>query len=226
MKKIICAFNKPELDEFNRSDLLFSPAIQIESVDYRLINPLNSYDWLLFTSKNGIRYFKAFHDASYEGKIAVLGHSTAHELEQYGYKADFVGDGSSSSAMAKALVDLIEPKDKILAVLGEMASFNLQIGMGEKHKIDRIDVYSTQLASLQDKEVRQLILADEYKLILVASPSAVKSLFLNFEGRKINWRLACIGETTASACRTLGIKPTLIASRQNFETLLQEALAF
>ncbi|MFV0554479.1 MAG: uroporphyrinogen-III synthase [Mangrovibacterium sp.] len=224
MRKIICAFHKPELEAFERPDLLFAPVIKIEGSTYRLSSPLESYDWLLFTSKNGIRYFKDFHDGSYRGKIAVLGSSTAKELEKYGYKADFIGDGSSSTAMAAALSNVLTAHDKVLAVLGQMASFNLQMGL--KMKVDRVDVYDTILESLQDKESRQLILADEYKLILAASPSAVKSLVMNFGGRETKWRVACIGETTAQACKAMGIKPVLIASQQSFETLLNEATAY
>ncbi len=226
MKKIICAFDKPDLAGFDHSDLLFVPFIRIEKLDYKLLHPLDSYNWLLFTSKNGIRNFDAIHNGLYKGKIAVLGSSTAKELARYGYTADFVGDGTSSSAMASSLVDLIDPEEKILAVLGQIASFNLQIGMGSKHKIDRIDVYNTLLESLQDKEIRQMILNDDYKLILAASPSAVRSLLLNFGGRKINWRIACIGETTATVCRTMGIKPELVATQQNFQVFLDEALAY
>ncbi|MFV0365567.1 MAG: uroporphyrinogen-III synthase [Mangrovibacterium sp.] len=224
MRKIICTFHKPDLEAFERPDLLFAPVIKIESSSYHLPSPLESYDWLLFTSKNGIRHFDAFHDGSYKGKIAALGNSTAKELAKYGYQADFIGDGTSSAAMAVALGNVLADQDKVLAVLGHMASFNLQMGL--KMKVDRIEVYDTILESLQDKESRQLILADDYKLILAASPSAVKSLVMNFGGREIKWRMACIGETTAQVCRAMGIKPVLVASQQSFETLLSESTAY
>lgn len=226
MKKIICAFQKPDCPNSNHEDLLFAPAIRIEKLDYKLPTALDNYSWLLFTSKNGIRHFDALHQSSYQGKIAVLGKSTACELKKYGYTADFIGDGSSSSAMAKSMVSVVSPEDKILAVLGQMASFNLQIGMGEKLKVDRIDVYNTQMESLQNKEVRQLILADNYKMVLVGSPSAVKSLKLNFGSGNIEWRVGCIGKTTAAACKSAGINPLFVSSQPNFETLLQEALTY
>lgn len=226
MEKIICTFDKPELEEFSHPDLLFAPLIRVAKLDYRLERSLDTYEWLFFTSKNAIRFFDRIHDGSFKGNIAVLGESTAKELEQYGYKADFVGDGSSSVNMAKSLINIVVPGQKVLAVLGKISSFNLQIAMGEKHRIDRVDVYDTHLESLQNKEIRQLILSDDYRLILAASPSAVRSLVLNFGGKEILWRVACIGETTAQACRSLGINPLMVSTKQNFKTLLKEAMDF
>ncbi len=227
---LICTFNPPT-DEGVKSlalsaKLIFSPTIQIQDVDFRTSNKrAENYDWILFTSKNAIIRYVPYM-SEFKGKIGVLGKATERYLLEKGIVADFVGDGSSSKLMAEQLKEHIGENERILAVLGEAASYNLQSGLSSTHTIDRLEVYRTTACSLNDKDIRRQIIEGNYDLILVASPSAVKNLLANFIGQNINWKLACIGDTTAEACRSMRVEPLLVAKEQSFKNLIEEAIEY
>ncbi len=222
---IICAFEKPDSKLYDSVNLDYAPTIRIEKQYFILTRQISEYAWILFTSKNAINNF-ADKLEEYKGKIGVLGESTAKALAKYGIKPDYIGDGSSSICMGNELKKIIGKDERILVVLGNLASYNLQIILSSQNKIDRVDVYSTSHCAIQNKEVRQKIINDEYDLILVASPSAAKSLLRNFEGHQKKWKLAAIGQTTAAACQTLGITPKVISSTQSLDSLLQSSIDY
>jgi uroporphyrinogen III methyltransferase / synthase len=84
------------------AEIIDFPTIEIvppESYDEldHAIERLSSYDWLIFTSANGIRYFfKRFFDLKRDIrdmkgiKLCAIGRKTAAEMERYGIRVDLV----------------------------------------------------------------------------------------------------------------------------------------
>jgi uroporphyrinogen III methyltransferase / synthase len=78
-----------------------------------------NYDWIVFTSANGVRYFfellqkesldsRALHNL----KVAVVGIGTAERLREYGVIADFVPHNFNSEELVKELSDVEDLKNK------------------------------------------------------------------------------------------------------------------
>src|SRR5437660_12615158 len=70
---------------------------------------LNSYDWLVFTSPNGVTtffdyFFRQFHDMRDLGgaRIAALGPATANKLKELHLQVDLMPDEAISSSIAEA----------------------------------------------------------------------------------------------------------------------------
>src|SRR5439155_24092338 len=82
----------------------------------RLIGLLSRFDWVVFSSRNGVTHlFERLFDplvapsrdvrALGKAKIAAIGPGTAEELSRYYVRADLVPDEFRAESLAKALAD-------------------------------------------------------------------------------------------------------------------------
>lgn len=191
------------------------PLISTKAIPFQLLNPLSYYDWVVFTSKNALHPF--FDSVEFgDAKIATIGDATNQQLRNIGYVSDFVGSGKSGGHFAQELKSVVQPEEKILLVLGELASDVLEAGLAEVYKVDRINVYSTLKPTNIDYDILKLIQDEEYDLITMTSPSAVHHLFslIPFSSHKL--RLASIGIITSSAIESYGYSPVTEADHQNY----------
>ena len=119
------------------------PSIKIEPLSSyteldETIGRLTDYQWLVFTSVNGVKYF--FERLAYAGgdarrlatlKIAAIGTGTADSLKRFGIKADIVPVEFRAEGIAAALKDVIVPGDRILIPRAQEAREVLQQSLTE-----------------------------------------------------------------------------------------------
>ncbi len=106
---------------------ILMPAIQIEPIDDwsevdATLQRLDEFDWLIFTSVNGV---EAFLDRLWEQggdarqlfgvKIAVIGTSTAEALTKYHVRADLIPDEFRAEALAKAMAPHVKDQNVLWA---------------------------------------------------------------------------------------------------------------
>lgn len=121
-KKIIVTRTREQASELvarleeHGADCLEYSTINIEPVDDytvldRELENIDSCQWLLFTSLNGVTYFfKHLYDQGRDvrsmagPKIAVVGKATAEELLKYGIKADLLPEEFTGEGLAEALI--------------------------------------------------------------------------------------------------------------------------
>ena len=112
-----------------------------------VFNRLKSYQWLIFTSKNGVEYFyttlkninidlKILNTV----KIAVVGRKTGEEVKLKGNEPFYISGGNSSEDLLEELLNKhIKPGDNILLALGELASDKLENGLKKTASVTRVD---------------------------------------------------------------------------------------
>ncbi len=195
-------------------------------------NNLEKFDWIIFTSSNGIKYFYHFIEKFNisqtkfaDCKIAVLGKGTLKALENNQRTANFVGSRNTADDLANELIhnNLIQNK-KILLALGNLASDRTEKKLFEFANVQRIDVYKTIKPKEKNSEVINLVISDKYDLILVTSPSAIDN-FVETIGRSNlpdNLRIASIGKVTAQAVEKHGFKNEIIAKTSTYLGLAEE----
>src|SRR4030042_3573185 len=95
------------------SEIIEFPTIQIvppESYDEldRSIGKIQAYDWLIFTSRNGVKYFfKRFFEKDKDIrdmkglKICAIGTKTAKEVKKFGLKIDLIPDEFRAEGLIK-----------------------------------------------------------------------------------------------------------------------------
>ncbi len=97
-------------------NFFISPMLEINQVDYKL-DSIKDYDFVLFTSKNGLRYFKGLKKNS---KIIVIGDGTYLKAKEMGIKKVINIDGNLEDLKKQIILELkkdnkiLHPKSNIL----------------------------------------------------------------------------------------------------------------
>ena len=209
----------------NGIEVLAMPLIEVRFLLFALLADPDDYHWLVFTSKNGVHSFFSQFPSVPNVRIAVIGEKTAQALKAEGLNPDFTGSGKSGGRFADELKSMIGTGQKVLLVLGNLAPDTLADELGESNHVERVNVYETFPVSDVDPIIMKRIADDDYNVIAVSSPSAVKNLYQHAEGVFSRLRIVSIGETTSRAVRSFGTEPLATSSRQSFEGLAETVLA-
>jgi len=189
------------------------PTIEIKPADdmtelHSAIDKLNAYDWVVFTSQNGINIF--FHELFAKGKdvralgsakIAVIGKATKDELKKYGIAADVVPEKYVQESLLEAMnVEGVSGK-KILLPCASDAREALSDGLSEAGaELDRIHIYTAvKPADIETDLIEDVKNAD---MITFASSSTVKNFFEIVP--EVDAKLASIGPVTSETIKELG----------------------
>ena len=82
-------------------NFFISPMLEINQVNYKC-NPSKDYDFILFTSKNGLKYFKGLKKNS---KIIVIGDGTYLKAKEMGIKKVINIDGNLDDLKKQIILD-------------------------------------------------------------------------------------------------------------------------
>jgi len=211
------------------------PAIAIlppedwSSVD-EAIRQLESFDWVVFTSVNGVRSFLGRMEelgvpvsALSSRRLAAIGPATANALGTACRAPDVVPEQFLSDAVPDAL-GKVEGL-RILLPRADIARKEMAIELRRRGaEVVEVAVYRVQPGGEELKELLRHSPSPDF--ITLTSPSAVRSLarMLEETGRS-EWLahvpLVCIGPITANAVRELGYMPAAVAREHTVEGLLQ-----
>ena len=208
-------------------------------IDYKIkniFNELDSFHWLVFTSRNGVDYFfQAFSrlDSDKEAlnhlKIAVVGKATAEEVRKYGLNPTLISSGNTSDDLMKELEAEIQNSVltvKLLLSLGSMASDSLEKGLSRIADVTRINLYETSQPQSCSAETLSIIKNSKYNIITFTSPSQVQNFIkiLNLKSKIVNskFKMACIGKTTEKEILKHGMKPVLVSTKSDGLIFAQE----
>lgn len=196
---------------------------------------LNAYDWLVFTSPNGVTaffdmFFKAFKDLRDIGgvRIAAVGPATAAKIQELHLSVDLMPDEYVASKVADALAghESIENL-RILLLRADIANRELPKKLEELGAIvDDIAVYQT-VAETKDRNGAAARLMEEgADWITFASSSSVENFNTRFNlkelaGRFPDLKLASIGPETSKAIVALGLKPAVEAKAHTIDGLVR-----
>ncbi len=230
----------PDLLAANGATVLALPMIEIKpseitSADKAKIGSLGSYDWLFFTSRNGvIHFFKQLIDLTGSSelpaslKVAVVGSKTASELEYYGYSPAFIAASHGSLELAAEFINTHKPAGKrILLSLGNLADDTLINHLGQGNQVDRVDVYETCAPKNVDPMVVKQISDGLYDMILFTSPSTFNNFVSLVDVSLLReLKIGSIGTTTSRAIQEAGFVPTLTAEMSNAQGLTDAIINF
>jgi uroporphyrinogen III methyltransferase/synthase len=201
---------------------------------------VEQYDWLVFTSVNGVRYFFAALDQSggdarklARAKIAAIGPATARELKRYGLRADCVPEEYRGEAVAEAMRRASPSLDGLAVLLAraEVARDTLPNMLREGGaRVDVVSSYRTLEAP--DENFSQILARLEAGSIDIAtftSPSTVERLWaaLGSAAPRLlaQVTLAAIGPITEKALAARGLTAHVVASSYTAEGLVDALTA-
>jgi len=199
---------------------------------------LGGYEWVIFTSANGVKYFfeeliRVFEDIRSLGvvRIAAVGEATAAALRDLHLRVDLQPKKATGEELVKELIAR-EAMDsaKILVVTGSRNREVVVEKLNEARAIvDQLPVYRTEETDLAADPVAGDFRSKGADAILFASPSAVQSFFEQAAvlklGAKARKPLAgSIGPTTSAAMKQLGLPVDFEAAEPTIDALIAALL--
>jgi len=197
------------------------PPPSFESLD-RVITAITDYQWLIFTSSNGVHGF--FDRLRYHGKdarclagvaIAAVGEATAGDLRARGIEPDLV----PAKFQSTALLPLLDADQKGIRTAVVRAA------QGREELIDELRRRGGEVDLAIAYETRRLTTAaadlHDIDIVTFTSGSTVDNFFEVLPDTKVldGALLASIGPTTSEAIRRHGRQPDIEASEATIAAL-------
>ncbi len=195
---------------------------------------LNAYDWLVFTSANGVTaffdlFFKRFHDMRDIGgaRLAAVGPGTAAKLRELHLQVDLMPEEALASKIAEAFAKYESIENlKICLLRAEVANPDLPKALEEMGAIvDDIACYRTVPETEDPSGAAVRLLESGADWIAFTSGSTVEHFHARFNLPRLveafpQIRLATIGPETTKALAALGLPPTVEAKEHTIDGLI------
>ena len=208
------------------------PLLRMEGTSHRQIQhiagQLHSYDWVIFTSKNGVAFFLDSLRKKLPGpiKIAAVGVKTKLELEKRGYQVEFVPTAFVAETFAEEFLKELSGNERILFPKGNLARDVIPVKLREMGvSLEELIVYGTKENVMKKQELIVALEVGKVDIITFTSPSTVDSFVRLLEGT--NWRewtkkctIACIGPITEKEAN-LYFPHVIVPKEYTVEALLQ-----
>jgi uroporphyrinogen III methyltransferase/synthase len=182
------------------------------------IAKLAGYDWLLFTSVNGVdffmkRLFEKGHDLRKltKAKVVAIGPKTAEAVRQHGVIPDLVPKYYQAESVLKGLANVKMKGKRVLLPRAKEAREILPTELKKRGaKIDVVTAYRTVAPKGRREALKSMLERKELAVITFTSSSTVKNFMALFKGQPVKkWlegvKIACIGPITANTARDLGL---------------------
>ena len=213
------------------------PTRREEIVDALL--ELNSYDWLVFTSPNGVTkffeyFFKRFHDMRDLGgaRIAAVGPATANKLKELHLQVDLMPDEALAVEVAKAFAKFETIENlKICLLRAEVANRELPEALEALGAIvDDVACYRTVPETEDATGAAASLLEQGADWVAFTSGSTVVHFHARFDLPALlqkfpQLKTAAIGPETSKALADLGLQPTVEAKQHTIDGLIAALLA-
>ena len=222
--------------------VLEAPAIAIVAPDSyqpldEAIQALPSYQWLVFTSVNGVdAFFARLHAAGKDTralgnvKVAAIGAETAFRLQGYGVQPDVVPFEFRAEGVWAAMEPLVQKGQKVLIPRAEVARDFLPKKLTEAGlSVHVVSAYKTELDASVKEELKAALVAGEIDMVTFTSSSTVTNLLALLDNNtdllsKVS--LASIGPVTAETCYKYHLEPALIADEFTIPGLVEAITAY
>jgi uroporphyrinogen III methyltransferase/synthase len=222
------------------ADVLEIPTIRIEPPTNlrefaELVQDAHAYDWIVFTSPNGVNsffemFYKLYNDAREIGgaKIAAIGPGTAQRIRDFRLHVDL----QPEEFVAEALVRAFQKE-------GGVENLRILIARAEKARdvlpkelsamggiVDEAFAYRTVPETRDDTGARRRLVDEGADLITFTSSSTVE----NFMALELPWpkrmQVASIGPITSKTARDFGLTVDVEARRHDIPGLVESIRTF
>lgn len=195
---------------------------------------LGGYDWIVFTSPNGVRYFfeefhRIFDDIRSLGllRFAAVGEATAAAIRGHHLKVECQPKIATAEALADELIATGSlDSAKILVITGNLNRDDLVKKLEDARAIvDRLQVYKTEKADLGANPVAADFRMRGADAVLFASSSAVQSFVDQAAALKLSKEArrplaGSIGPQTTETMKKLGLPVDFEAKNPGLDSLV------
>jgi uroporphyrinogen III methyltransferase/synthase len=203
------------------------------------IQELSTYDWVIFTSVNGVKAFMGrlwFHqkDARVLGKARVccIGPQTKAEVNRWGILADLVPKEFQAEGILEALGGLEIKGQRILIPRAKVARELLPEQLAERGAYVRVvHGYQAVPPQAEREPIANRFRNQDIQYLTFTSSSTVKNFCQLFTDRQEMHKLtqhaivACIGPITAQTVQSEGLSVDIVAAENTVPALVDAIVA-
>ncbi len=198
---------------------------------------LGDYDWLVFTSANGVRFFfvrlaelgKDIRELK-SVKICCIGPATAEKIKEKGIKVDLVPEKFIAESVLQSFHAMDMKGQRVLIPRAAKARDILPAGLQKMGAaVDVVTAYETVNSGRKGKELHGLLAAGFVDVITFTSSSTVTN-FLEIMGGGFHLppqvKIACIGPVTADAAQQAGLPVDIRQDHYTMEGLVEALCSY
>ena len=201
------------------------------------IKKLEEYEWLIFTSANGVAYFfqrlfaKKKDIRDLKGiKICCIGPATAQQVENKGIRVDLVPEKFISEGILESFSGKNLKGKKILLARAAKARDVLPEGLKKLGaKVDVATTYVTVNSGKKKNELEELFEENQVDVVTFTSSSTVNN-FIKIAGSGFKLpkgvKIACIGPVTAATAKKAGFTVDIHQEEYTMEGLVDALKKF
>ena len=181
-----------------------------------------SYDWIIFTSVNGVQAFFDCMRANGmdirslgSAKICAIGPKTKEALEAKGLLVAAMPEKFVAESVVECLKPLLTPGEKILLPRSDLARTLLVDTLGEMGmEVEEVIAYRTKKVDRFNEEILEKLRDKSIHIVTFTSSSTVKNFMALIGDPAIleGIRLASIGPVTTKTLEEFGLTPDIEAS--------------
>ena len=212
--------------------VICQPAIEIsppqdwETVDATLAD-LAKFDWLVFSSSNGVRallnrLLETGCDMRALGgvRLAAIGPGTAETLEQYHLTADLQPAEYRAEALAEALASEAPSQSFLLARASRGREVLAERLQEAGATVEQLVVYQSLDVTVAEAQASEQLATGKVDWVTVTSSAIARSLAALFGDQLATSRLASISPITSQTLRELGLSPAVEAEQYTMQGLV------
>ena len=186
-----------------------------------------SFDWIVFTSVNGVDHFcrqmrlqELDPRALGSVQLAAIGPVTKKALEEQGFVCDLVPDMFLSEEFVHAL-NQEGTKQRFLLIQAERGRDVLRRELeAAGHEVRQVAAYASQPTSSDRQTALRMIQQFPVSWILLTSSFIAETAVNVFGDHLLTWKIASISPITSSKLSELGYPATVEATEATMESLL------
>ncbi|WP_139490232.1 uroporphyrinogen-III C-methyltransferase [Brevibacillus dissolubilis] len=198
------------------------------------LQQLSLYDWVMFTSPNGVKFFfKRLRELGVDirtmrGKLAAVGPKTAAALEEKGLTVNVLPGEFRAECLLESVRDELKAGERVLLPRADIARETLPrelqtLGLD----VTEVDTYDTVIDAQNVDETIALFEDKMIHMITFTSSSTVKNFVQAIQGQGRDLatlldgvQVACIGPITADTARELGLTVHILAKDATIQGLV------
>ena len=200
-------------------DIIHKPFIQLKQLHFNEKLLDHSYDWLIFSSKNAVKYFYPYLKNVKVKKVAVIGDKTAEYCNELGISVDFVPRDFSQEGF---LDEFKISEQHLLLPSSEKARPKLVQQLSKYNEVAKIDLYRPVPNFKNISQVKSLVRKHQIDAVTFSSSSAVEFYFKGDNVPEFDHYFA-IGKQTARTILKFNAS-VKVANKQTLDSLIDKII--
>ncbi|UTE76517.1 uroporphyrinogen-III synthase [Rossellomorea sp. KS-H15a] len=210
----------------------------IDPLELSLHTTLHTYEWIIFTSKNGVKFFlealerRGIPLSSYTGKFAAVGTKTEQYCHKFGIPISFVPENFTGDDFAEEFISNVKPDGHVLIPKGNLARNVIATELASAGvSCQEWIVYETALPENSFVQLKTIIEQEQVDIITFTSSSTVHHFMKVIRHYSLydhirDIPIACIGPITKKTAEQYGLHVKICPSVYTVNEMVNEIKEF